>query len=148
MASKSTLSEMVPGRRTFSFASLIQQWWIALAASSVFVVCGHSLIKAGLNAAGQDTTVTGGHTGLLHLITQPEVLLGLLIYLMGTVCWMAAVARKEISFLYPLTSVNYVLVVCASVLIFHEAISVRRATGVLVIVIGMILINRQRREIA
>jgi multidrug transporter EmrE-like cation transporter len=148
MATKSTVTEILPEKRAFSMAGLVRQWWIALAASSVFVVCGHSLIKAGLNAATLDPSGKSGLAALLHLVTRQEVLLGLLIYLLGTVCWMAAVAQKEISFLYPLTSVNYVLVVGASVLFFHEAISARRAAGVIVIVIGMILINRRRQETA
>jgi len=47
---------------------------------------------------------------------------------------MAAVAQKEISFLYPLTSVNYVFVVAISAIYFHEFISTRRGIGVALIV--------------
>ena len=49
-----------------------------------------------------------------HEVLQSQVFTGLLIYLAGTVCWMRAVSQKEISFLYPLSSVNYVLVVAIS----------------------------------
>ena len=68
---------------------------------------------------------------------------GLSIYLLGTVCWMSAVAQKEISFLYPLTSINYVMVVATSFLLFHEVVPMRRILGVAVIVMGMILMNRK-----
>lgn len=121
---------------------LIRWWPASFAASTLFVVAGHSVIKAGLNA------VPSGYTSPLisriaHLLTQPLVLEGLLIYFFGTICWMVAVGQKEISFLYPLTSVNYVIVAGTSVVFFHEVISVRRALGVLVIVLGMLLMNRK-----
>lgn len=122
---------------------LVRQWWVAFSASTVFVVCGHLLIKAGLNAASQHPAGPGAIPAILHLLLQPEVVGGLSIYLLGTVCWMSAVAQKEISFLYPLTSINYVMVVATSFLLFHEVVPMRRILGVAVIVMGMILMNRK-----
>lgn len=125
------------------FPALLRRWWIPFAASCVLVVAGHLLIKAGLNAATTNIAGATLSTRIGHILMRPEVIEGLLIYLLGTACWMTAVAQKEISFLYPLTSVNYVLVVATSVIFFHEAVSVRRSAGVAVIVLGMILMNRK-----
>lgn len=124
---------------------IISRWWLAFAASAVFVVSGHLVIKAGLNSV---VSVAGEPLALrlLHVILQPGVFGGLLIYVLGTVCWMRTVSQKEISFVYPLSSVNYVLVVMASTLFFHEVISARRAAGVVMIVLGMILMTRQSGE--
>lgn len=122
---------------------LIRQWWVAFSASTVFVVCGHLMIKAGLNTASLHAGGTSFAGGILHLLLQPEVVGGLSIYLLGTVCWMTAVAQKEISFLYPLTSINYVMVVATSFLFFHEFVPMRRIEGVALIVLGMILMNRK-----
>jgi drug/metabolite transporter (DMT)-like permease len=142
-----TLLVHKPEIRTVVFpAALIRQWWVAFTASTVFVVCGHLLIKAGLNAAGLHPAGSSASARILHLVLQPHVIEGLLIYLLGTACWMTAVAQKEISFLYPLTSINYVMVVATSALFFHEAVSVRRAAGVAVIVLGMVLMNRKSRK--
>ena len=129
---------------SFSVAKLALQWPVAFAVSSIFVVCGHSLIKAGLNAAAAHSTASIGLAARIGVVlSQPLVIGGLLIYFLGTICWMTAVAQKEISFLYPLTSVNYVMVAGTSILFFHEVISLRRAIGVIVIVLGMVLMNRQ-----
>jgi len=76
---------------------------------------------------------------------QPQVTGGLLVYMLGSFCWMAAVAQQEISFLYPLSSVNYVLVVFSSSAFLHESLSGRRLAGVALIVLGMILMNRKKR---
>jgi multidrug transporter EmrE-like cation transporter len=124
-------------------SSILAKWWLAFAASSVFVVSGHLLIKAGLNKIAALPVTAGLIAKLLHVVFQPEVVLGLLIYCLGTVCWMQAVSQKEISFLYPLSSVNYVLVAAASAILFREIISMRRAVGVILVVLGMVLMNRQ-----
>lgn len=122
----------------------VGKWWLTFSLSSVCVVSGHLLIKAGLNAAAKAHFMATTPTGrILHILTQPEVVIGLMIYMFGTACWMAAVSQKEISFLYPLSSVNYVLVVVASATLFLETISLRRGSGVMLIVVGMILLNRK-----
>jgi drug/metabolite transporter (DMT)-like permease len=101
------------------------------------------LIKAGLNAAASGAGSTGLVARIAIVLSQPFVIEGLLIYLLGTICWMMAVAQKEISFLYPLTSVNYVMVAGTSIVLFHEVLSFRRAMGIIVIVLGMFLMNRK-----
>jgi len=127
--------------------AILGHWWVAFWLSSVCVVSGHLMIKAGLNAL----TVSGFANPTLvgriaHTLTQPEVVIGLLIYGFGTVCWMIAVSQKDISFLFPLSSVNYVLVVAASALLFGEVISTKRALGVALIVVGMVVLNRKSGE--
>ena len=125
------------------FRAIIGRWWVAFTASSLFVVSGHLLIKAGLNAAAATVSQAAGVARIVHSVLQVEVIAGLLIYFLGSVCWMIAVAQREISFLYPLSSINYVLVVMISYALFSETISWQRASGVAVIVLGMVLMNRR-----
>lgn len=103
------------------------------------------MIKAGLNATAALRPGAGIAAHVLHLLFQPQIFAGLAIYLFGTACWIIAVSQKEISFLYPLSSVNYVLVVIASALLLSETVSVRRGAGILLIVLGMFLLNRRPR---
>jgi len=105
------------------------------------------MIKAGLNGASAMRHGTGVLPQVLHLLGQPETIAGLAIYLFGTGCWMIAVSQKEISFLYPLSSINYVLVVAASGLFLSESISLRRGEGIVLIVLGMFLLNRGSRRV-
>jgi len=143
MSTKAQNTLVSLGARPQTMAQLVRHWSVAFAAATIFVVCGHSLIKAGLNAAASGSAGTTLVPRILHLISQPFVIEGLLIYFLGTICWMVAVAQKEISFLYPLTSINYVLVAATSTVFFHEVISPRRALGVMVIVLGTLLMNRK-----
>jgi drug/metabolite transporter (DMT)-like permease len=130
-------------RRKVGYLRFLSRWWVAFTASAVFVVSGHLLIKAGLNVAAQHPGASGLF-GLIHTLMQVEVLAGLVIYILGSGCWIIAVAQQEISFLYPLSSLNYVLVVVGSSILFHEAVSSRRAAGLVFIAVGMVLMNRTR----
>lgn len=141
------LGDPAKSQPALGLRAILTRWWVAFSLSSVCVVGGHLMIKAGLNAL---TSAGNASSGLLervtHAVMQPEVVGGLLIYCFGTVCWMIAVSQKDISFLYPLSSVNYVLVVVASSVLFAEVISTKRALGVALIVFGMVLLNRRSRE--
>jgi uncharacterized membrane protein len=127
--------------RDATSASLLSHWWVAFAASSVFVVSGHLLIKAGLNGSAPLPANISAGIRILHSVFQFKVLAGLLIYLMGTVCWMRAVSQKEISFLYPLSSVNFVLIAAASMIFLQEILSGRRIVGIVLVIVGMVLMN-------
>jgi multidrug transporter EmrE-like cation transporter len=125
---------------------ILSRWWVAFAASSVFVVGGHLLIKVGLNNLAVLPVSATLAARVLHPLLNPTVLAGLIIYVMGTVCWMRAVSQKEISFLYPLSSVNFVLISAMSMLLLHEDLSIRRISGVAMVMLGMILMNTGSRE--
>jgi drug/metabolite transporter (DMT)-like permease len=125
--------------------SLLRRWWIPFSASSLFVVSGHLLIKSGLSAGTSGSLGAPLWTRIFHCVMQTEVAAGLAVYFLGSVCWMLAVAQQEISFLYPLSSMNYVLVVIASSMFFGESVSLRRMSGVALIVLGMVLMNRKRQ---
>lgn len=124
---------------------VLGSWWVAFAASSVFVVGGHLLIKSGL-ASLVPTTDVGLVSRVLQTLGHLPVIAGLFVYLVGTVCWMRAVSMKEISFLYPISSINYVLVVIGSLWLFQETLSTRRLLGIGLIVAGMILMNRRTED--
>lgn len=131
------------GRR--SPLALLQRWWVPFSASSLFVVSGHLLIKSGLSTGATTGIASPLWMRILHLVLRTQVAAGLTVYLLGSLCWIAAVAKQEISFLYPLSSINYVLVVFASFAFFHESLSLNRSFGVALIVLGMVLMNRKSR---
>jgi len=139
-----TFSSVSTRPRGISFAFL-SHWKIAFVAAALMVVCGHLLIKAGLRAIAP--SVAGASIGerLAHIGSQQFVLLGLGIYGLGTLCWMAALAQTELSLLYPRTSMNYNLIAFFSALLFHESVSPRRATGIAVVALGMVLLTRSQR---
>jgi drug/metabolite transporter (DMT)-like permease len=81
--------------------------------------------------------------GLLwRMGTNPYVFLGLAIYVCGTVFWLAALSRVDLSFAYPFASLSYVVMLAASWLLFRENISLVRLIGTAVVALGVIIISR------
>lgn len=122
-------------------------WAFALVGSVMCAAMGHLLIKYGLNAAAS-TTAAALPLGarLMHFAMNPALLLGLLVYGTGTAMWIFAVARREISYLYPLTALNYLVIALGGKVLFGELVSPGRWAGISVVVVGVILMQWSARE--
>jgi drug/metabolite transporter (DMT)-like permease len=104
---------------------------------------GQLLLKKGMNSMGEVTLSIYQLPSIIwHMATNPSVFFGLAIYLVGTVFWLAALSRVDLSFAYPFASFNYVVMLVASWLMFDEKITLSRLLGTLVIGIGVLLISR------
>ncbi len=79
---------------------------------------------------------------LMRIATNPFVVVGLLIYVSGTLFWLAALSRVDLSFAYPFASLSYVLMLAAAWLLFSENITWMRILGTLVVGLGVLLISR------
>lgn len=117
----------------------LHAWWVCFAAAASLTVASHLMIKAGVLA--QATQQASGWLAPLGVRVQPLVLAGLFLYGLGMIAWMLTVSRRDVSFLYPLTGVNYVLVVVGSAVFFGEVISLKRALGVALVIAGVGLMN-------
>lgn len=130
------LADLAARRRTFELP-----WqWAALGAI-LLASCGHLLIKVGLTAAPQTATSTETIARIFHYLMQPAVTGGLAVYGAGTALWISAVSRRNISFLYPLTALNYVIVSAAGSLLFGEHLSHGRWLGIGLVVLGVALLQ-------
>ena len=107
-------------------------------------VVGQLLLKKGMNSMGPVTLRLNQLPSVLwRMATNLNVFIGLVIYLVGTVFWLAALSRVELSFAYPFASINYVFMLVASWMMFDEKITLSRLFGTVVIGIGVFLISRQ-----
>lgn len=57
-------------------------------------------------------------------------------------CWTMAMTRYELSYAYPFTSISFVLVFFASVLLFHERATKAKIVGLILIVSGIVISSR------
>lgn len=120
---------------------LMQYWWLILL-SVASGVTGQTVIKLGVSHPGA-LDATGNLFSLIALILRsPLVLLGLLLYGIGALAWIAVLARLDLSLAYPFLALNFVLVTVASRLFLGEAVPVLRWLGVLVICSGILLVAR------
>jgi drug/metabolite transporter (DMT)-like permease len=114
--------------------------WAALAAI-LFASAGHLLIKFGLISSAQSAVGLSTAAKIVHYLLQPAVAAGLAIYGLGTLFWITAVSRRDISFLYPITALNYVIVSLGGKFFFGEAVSTGRWLGIAVVVAGVALLQ-------
>jgi len=104
---------------------------------------GQILLKKGMNSIGQITLRLNQLPSILwKMVTNPNVFFGLAIYLVGTIFWLAALSRVDLSYAYPFASLSYVIMLLASWRLFDEKISLSRLVGTIVIGIGVLLIYR------
>jgi drug/metabolite transporter (DMT)-like permease len=103
---------------------------------SVYLVLGSLLA-----AAGQVLLKTGADgAASLHDYANWRIFLGLGCYVLGTICWLLALARLPLSKVYPFTILTFVLVYLASFYLLHERISVALAVGVGLVCSGLVVI--------
>ena len=77
---------------------------------------------------------------LIRVMTDKLVLLGVLLYALSTLVWLAALRLEELSRLYPLISLNYALTLLAGHVLFGEQLTPVKVLGVALIMAGVSLI--------
>mgnify|MGYP001436856245 CR=1 FL=1 len=95
---------------------------IAIAYILIAVVgsaAGQLLLKKGMSTMGPLTISLDQISGILWRIgTNPYVVIGLTIYVCGTVFWLAALSRVDLSFAYPFASLSYIAMIVGGWLLF------------------------------
>ncbi len=113
---------------------------VLLALAIAFAVISQLLFRAGVGSIGRITlTREALPSELLRLATSPPVVIGLALYSVGFMAWLGAMSRFGLSYVYPFTSLNYVLVLLSSWLTFNEPLSPVRWLGVGVIILGVFI---------
>lgn len=120
---------------------LSQTWWLILL-SVASGVAGQTAIKLGVeqpSAVANDA----GLAGLLRtIVTQPLVLLGLMLYGCGALAWIAVLRRMDLSYAYPFLALNFVLITLVSRFVLGETVPLMRWTGIAIICVGILVVAR------
>jgi len=140
-ASSTEMAPVLVKTRAFQVADL------SVLGSVLLAALGHLMIKAGLNGAANAAAM---HASIVERLvvyfSQPYVLLGLTIYGFGTAMWIFAVSKRDISYVFPITALNYVLVTLGGKFLFAEVIPLKRWVGVAVVIIGVALMQSAGRK--
>jgi drug/metabolite transporter (DMT)-like permease len=111
--------------------------------SVVAGAAGQVLLKKGMGSMGPLTLSVSQLGNILWRIgTNPYVVIGLAIYVGGTVFWLTALSRVDLSYAYPFASLSYVVMLIASWQLFDENITVLRLLGTLIVCLGVFIISR------
>jgi drug/metabolite transporter (DMT)-like permease len=109
--------------------------YLVLAGITLFSTAGDSLLARGMRDVGG---VSLHHlSGLLLVILNPWVALGILCLLTFFSCYMSALSWADLTYVLPATSLGYVLVAFIGHFGFQEAISPARWVGIMMIALGV-----------
>lgn len=107
------------------------------------MTASHLLLKKGVLAVGR---FPQGFSEVipffLKAYTNAYVIAAVLVALLAGMAWILAVARAQLSFIYPFMGLSFVLVALFSLIIFKEDITAVRWVGILVICLGVFLVSR------
>ncbi|MGE5265271.1 MAG: DMT family transporter [Acidobacteriota bacterium] len=98
-----------------------------------------------LNTIGQflfKTAAVQSVASPFGLFQESWTWIALLVYAASAVTWLWVLARAQLSFVYPILSVSFPLVVGLSVILFGEPVSLIRWIGVAGIVVGVSLLTK------
>lgn len=78
---------------------------------------------------------------LPQLIKNKAIIIGLASYGTSMILWLIVLSKLDLSYAYPLVSLDYFFIALASKWVFHERITKRRWLSISIIVAGVILVS-------
>lgn len=78
---------------------------------------------------------------LIKIYTNKFVFLGSLIYVLSTLIWIGIISKVELSYAYPMVSLNFVIVAILSKIFFKEHVTKTRWLSIFLIIFGVVLLS-------
>jgi drug/metabolite transporter (DMT)-like permease len=120
---------------------------IASAVLLVFAVStaatGQLMLKHGMQLASARAAKSGGSL-VVSAATSPWILLGLAVFGVSAIAWLAALSRVPLSVAYPFNALGYLVILTASILVLHERANVLTWLGSLLVVSGLMIVVLSR----
>ena len=104
-------------------------------------IVGQLLMKKGMIIFGA-FPVSQLHLKVIPMILNPYVFLGLAAFSVSAIFWLVVLSRLDLSLVYPLVSIGYILVALLSAIFFKENITLIRWIGIMMICAGVFFISR------
>jgi undecaprenyl phosphate-alpha-L-ara4N flippase subunit ArnE len=122
------------GKHHLTIGSLALVLFSVIAASS-----GQLLLKHGMQLATTRARDSGGSL-VIAAATTPWVLLGLVVFAISAVVWLAALSRVPLSLAYPFNALGFLVILTASVLVLHERANLWTWGGTTLVVAGLVIV--------
>jgi drug/metabolite transporter (DMT)-like permease len=114
-----------------------------IAGTVVLTVYSQLIMRWQASAAGRlPTGIADQAEFVFRLLISPWVVSAIVATFFAGVMWLLAMTRFELSYAYPFMTLNYVLVLAASVLLFSESLSAAKLIGTAFVLIGIVVISQ------
>ena len=99
---------------------------------------GQILMKLGIGQLNSISNINEliNFATLFKIFTNLFIILGLLCYVVSAILWLGAMSTLNVSFMYPLLSLAYVLTAVAAWLFLKESITLMHWIGIILVVSG------------
>lgn len=111
--------------------------YIMLGINIALLVIGQTLWKYGLSGGNLSLKIND----IMKLFTNPYILAGICVYMVATIVWFYILSRAELSMVYPLQSLCYVVAAVVAMLFFKEHIPYTRWFGITLIIVGAYFVS-------
>ena len=116
---------------------------IIFAAAILTAVASQLLLKRGMvDLAGLSFSLKNVYLLVKHVFSSPFLLGGLFSYGVSFLLWLFVLSKIKLSLAYPITSINFVLVLIASYYFFDERLSLFQYLGIVLIIIGVVALSK------
>lgn len=117
--------------------------YVYVLGSVLCTVFGQIVVKWQVAKAGAlPATISEKIPFLLKLVLNPWIISGMVAGFFALICWLAAMTKFELSYAYPFMSLAFVFVLILSAILFHEAVTLPKVFGVLLVMAGIIVASR------
>lgn len=99
------------------------------------------LLKIGMKNNSVVLSLKGLLPTIVKIYTNKFVFIGSLAYAFSTLLWIAIISNVELSYAYPMVSLNFVIVALLSKVFFKEQVSKVRWLSIFLIVFGVALLS-------
>ena len=99
-------------------------------------------MKHGMNQIGDISNIWQlfNFNTLFKIFTNPFVFIGIIIHIVAAILWLGALSSLEVSFIYPLLSLGYVVTAVFAWIFLKESINLFRWLGIIFVIVGCFLI--------
>jgi undecaprenyl phosphate-alpha-L-ara4N flippase subunit ArnF len=78
---------------------------------------------------------------VLALLYSPWMWLGGVFYIIGTLWWFYVMSKENLSYIYPMVSIGYILTAIAGIVIFKETVSATGWIGMFIVMVGFVVLS-------
>jgi drug/metabolite transporter (DMT)-like permease len=101
------------------------------------------LFKMGMNSIGPLEDLLSLKT-VTMILSNKYIIIGLILYGVSSVLWLVGLSMLDVSLMYPLLSLAYVVTTVLAFMVLNEPVRTTRWIGILLIILGSILVGVNR----
>lgn len=108
----------------------------------LFGAAGQIMLKNGITKLGGLELSEIFSLRLFTVLFNPWIFFGIALYAVSMILWLVALSSLDVSFIYPLISIGYIVTAVFAMIFLKEQVGILRWMGIFLIVGGSFLILR------